>query len=431
MTKYGYIVANTRPYGADIYIDGQPIYDTIGSIIRTPTLISNIVEGLHSLTFRKIGFDDITVMLNVTEGLYSDVGVMLNTSQFFRYPMMLSLQDSQVDNIQVELFLDILQDLQPAPGWPAIPSPSGPYGHIVANTNPDGADIYIDGQPVFDSVGRVATTPSTILNISTGIHRVTFRKQGYFDENIDVLIQNGLYSDVTAILRLRMAPLTQDKWYMEPEYLYMYDQYQLYPYLQHLQPKQRGAVHFDTQPHGADIIIDGQILIDPDTEESIKTPATVLLFEGRRDFFLKLEGHHEVAGYVDVFPGSRVDIFRNLEPIPGSNIRSMDNPYYPGSEYNIAGVYSRSIEEQLKLLYGSIGDILIDSDPQGAYVYIDGYPQMDIEGHIILTPVRITGIAEGMHEIQISIDGHYSKKIIVNIISNILNHAYAKLQAIY
>lgn len=176
------------------------------------------------------------------------------------------------------------------------------------------------------------------------------------------------------------------------------------------QPRQRGSVHFDTQPHGADIIVDGQILINPDTEESIKTPATALLFEGRRDFVLRLQNHHEAHGYVDVFAGSRVDIFRNLEPIPGSNIRSMQRPYpyYPG-----------------------YGDLFIDSEPRGGYVYIDNIPQMDTEGRAILTPVRVMGVMEGMHEVQISLDGYYSKKLIINVISDRLNIAYAKLQPIY
>lgn len=427
MTRYGYIVANSRPSGADIYLDGQPLYDPIGSIVRTPTLISNISEGSHIVTFRKLGFNDITVTIDVIEGIYSDVGAMLNTTQLMRYPMMLSLdeQNPYIDDLQIELYLDILQQssrlssehlqqLQPAPGWPAIPTPSGPYGHIVANTIPDGAEVYLDGQPVYDSMGLVTKTPVTILGISTGVHRVTFRKQGYFDENVNVLIQNGLYSDASAVLRLRMAPMNSSnispplKWYMEPDYMQFAKSVQHYYLQTSLQPRQRGIVHFDTSPHGAIIMVDGQYIVDPDTEEYIRTPANILLFEGRRDFVLKLEGHHDISGYVDIFAGSRVDIFRNLEPIPGSNIRSMPYPYYPG--------YS---------------EILIDSQPQGAYIYIDGYPMTDSMGNAILTPVRITGVMEGLHEVRIAKDGYYEKQLIINVISGQTSNAYAKLQPIY
>ncbi len=178
-----------------------------------------------------------------------------------------------------------------------------------------------------------------------------------------------------------------------------------------LQPRQRGSVHFDTSPHGADIYVDGQILTDPDTEESIKTPATVLLMEGRRDFVLKLTGHQDSHGYVDVFAGSRVDIFRNLEPIPGSNIMYSSEypyPYYPG-----------------------YGDLFIDSNPKGASIYIDTVPLTDNNGNPILTPVRATGVMEGMHEVKLALDGYYEKQLIVNVISNRFNQAYAKLQPIY
>ena len=52
-----------------------------------------------------------------------------------------------------------------------------------------------------------------------------------------------------------------------------------------MQPKSKGVVRFDSQPRGADIIVDGQILINPDTEESVKTPATVSLYEGQSRFY--------------------------------------------------------------------------------------------------------------------------------------------------
>lgn len=75
-----------------------------------------------------------------------------------------------------------------------------------------------------------------------------------------------------------------------------------------------GNVHFDSEPRGADIIVDGQILVNPDTEESIKTPATVSLLEGRRDFIIRLTGSEDATGYVDIIAGTTVNIFRNLNP---------------------------------------------------------------------------------------------------------------------
>ncbi len=413
MIRFGRLIVNTRPGNVEIYMDGQPVLDSLGRIAKSPTMILNVSEGIHNITFSKDGFDNTTVMVNVQEGFDSDVKAILNTSQI-RYPMMLSAQPCT----DVYTNYPYIESLQPAPGWPALPIPQIPYGHIVANTIPDGAEVYLDGQPVFDTVGRIVTTPVTILDITTGVHRVTFKKQGYFDENVDIPIQNGLYSEATAVLRLRMAPMdtlsnydnmlssyTEPKWYMEPDYVQQY----LQPY--YLQPRQRGAVRFGTSPHGAIIMVDGQYIVDPDTEEYIRTPATVLLFEGRRDFVLKLENHHDAVGYVDIYAGSRVDIFRNMEPIPGSNIRSaylLPYPYYPG-----------------------YGDMLIDSNPQGGYIYIDGYPLLNESGNAVLTPVKATGLMEGMHEIIVAKDGYYDKQLIVNVISGQDNRAFANLQSIY
>ena len=179
-----------------------------------------------------------------------------------------------------------------------------------------------------------------------------------------------------------------------------------------LQPRQRGLVRFDTSPHGAQIYIDGYIQVNPDTEESIKTPATLAIIEGRRDYVLKLEGHTPVSGYVDVYAGSKVEIFRNLEPIPGSNIRSMPTYPYPYG-------------------YPGRGDLSIDSSPQGGYVYIDGYAVVDENNMPMKTPVIVTDIMEGIHEIQIALDGYYGKKVFKDVVPNQVNEVHAVLASIY
>ena len=272
MTKFGHIIANSRPGNIDVYLDGQPVLDSEGKIVKTPIIILNISEGVHNITFSKQGYDLTTIMANVQEGSYTYTRAILNT-KFIRYPMMLSNKSSQ-----------------PSPGWPTLPIPQIPYGNLVANTIPDGANVYIDGQPILDSIDRIVTTPTTILNITTGRHKITFRKDGYFDEDVYVYIDNGLYSDAFVVLRPKMVAMST--------------------------------------------------------------------------------------------------------PISG------------------------------------LGDLFIDSNPQGAYVYIDGNTLIDINGHTILTPVRITAVREGLHEVQISLDQYYSKKVFINIIPNQINNVSVTLQPI-
>lgn len=100
-------------------------------------------------------------------------------------------------------------------------------------------------------------------------------------------------------------------------------------YVKSLEARQTGTVSFDTQPHGADIHVDGQIIINPNTEGSINTPATVRLIEGRRDFSLHLRGHKTIEGYVDVIGNKNVDINRNFE------IQTGDLSQQTVSKYNL------------------------------------------------------------------------------------------------
>ena len=80
--------------------------------------------------------------------------------------------------------------------------------------------------------------------------------------------------------------------------------------------------------------------------------------------------------------------------------------------------------------YPGTGDILINSSPQGGSIFIDGNVLIDINGHSILTPVRITAVREGLHEVQISLDGYYSKKVFINIVPDQVNNISVTLQPI-
>lgn len=162
-----------------------------------------------------------------------------------------------------------------------------------------------------------------------------------------------------------------------------------------MQPKQRGTVFFDTQPHGARIYVDGQLLIDPDTEESLRTPERVAIFEGRRDYTFVLEGHKDVHGYVDIYPGTTVSIFRNMEP--GKSEGGWGEP-----------------EPQI-WLGEKTGAIDAYSEPDGADVYIDELPILDQSGNIVTTPVTITDISDGIRQITFVMDGYFNETRSVDV----------------
>ncbi len=178
-----------------------------------------------------------------------------------------------------------------------------------------------------------------------------------------------------------------------------------------MQPKQNGMVRFDSQPRGAEIIVDGQILINPDTEESVKTPATVSLYEGRHDFILRLHGSNDATGYVDVYAGSRVDIFRNFEPgTPGGG----EQP-----------------EPQIWLSVPNAGIIRVYSEPYGADVYLNNNPVRDQSGNIAKTPVTITDVLEGAYQVTFKMPGHLDENKTVDVTAGAWSDVTATMRPDY
>jgi archaellum component FlaG (FlaF/FlaG flagellin family) len=164
-----------------------------------------------------------------------------------------------------------------------------------------------------------------------------------------------------------------------------------------VQPKQLGTVHFDSEPRGAQIIIDGQVVVNPDTEESVRTPATISIFEGRHDFLMRIHGL-SVTGYVDVYEGTTVNIHRNFEPATHGD---WGQP-----------------EPQIWLSNQNVGAIRIYSEPDGAEIYIDGNAVFDQSGQIVRTPVTITDVPDGVRQIIFTMPGYIDEVKMVDIYPN-------------
>ncbi len=175
-----------------------------------------------------------------------------------------------------------------------------------------------------------------------------------------------------------------------------------------MQPKQKGIVFFDTQPHGAKIYVDGQLLINTDTEESLRTPERVSLFEGRRNFTFVLEGHKDVSGYVDVYAGTTVNIFKNMEP--GKSEEGWEEP-----------------EPQIWLGYET-GTIRVYSFPDGANIYIDDNAVRDQSGQIVKAPVVITDVPAGARRVTFRMPGYMEESKIVDVEPGAWSDTYATMR---
>lgn len=233
--------------------------------------------------------------------------------------------------------------------------------------------------------------------------------------------------------------------------------------MQQLQPKQPCTVYFDSDPHGAHIYVDGQILSDPDTGEDLRTPTKAILYEGRRNYTISLEGYEDVSDYVDVFAGVTVNIFRNMEP--GTSEEGWEEPEpqifltAPNTEVlsskmlSVEGAWSdtyytmRPILPKLQSYYqneveimnettnmnmmqepfypespeipcafpekpgetATQGSIVMTTYPLGGTIIMDGKTVIDLDtGDPITTPVQLV-MSFGFHDLRFHLDGFFDE----------------------
>ena len=76
-----------------------------------------------------------------------------------------------------------------------------PIGNANIDSNPQGAKLCIDGQPVLDSTGTTVFTPVLITDIPAGQRRFAFHLPGYYREciNVDIIENQTIDIFVTQI----------------------------------------------------------------------------------------------------------------------------------------------------------------------------------------------------------------------------------------
>lgn len=86
------------------------------------------------------------------------------------------------------------------PNLPNLPNLIQSYGTIRMYSTPEGAEIYIDGNPLRDASGNIAKTPLILTGVNAWLHWVIFKMSGYFDEIKLVGVIEGRISDVHATM---------------------------------------------------------------------------------------------------------------------------------------------------------------------------------------------------------------------------------------
>ncbi|HTY15447.1 MAG TPA: PEGA domain-containing protein, partial [Methanoregulaceae archaeon] len=225
----GSISVSSSPTGALVYLDSVNTGQT------TNTLLANIAPGSHSLVLNLTGYKNSTVQVLVIAGQTAQVFATLT------------------------------------PVKPPVPT----TGSINVNSNPTGAEIFLDG------MDTGVQTVSVLSEIQPGSHSVLLNLTGYKNGTAQVTVVKGQ----TAQVYISLTPLPPP----EPT---------------------NGSISVNSDPTGAEIFLDGM-----DTGKD----TNVVLDEiqpGVHSVLLNLTGYYNSTVPVTVVKGQTAQVFVSLVPIP-------------------------------------------------------------------------------------------------------------------
>jgi Protein kinase domain/PEGA domain len=233
----GQMLVDSTPQGAQVTVDGR----TDPSYV-TPFVLSNLAPGQHSVTTSKTGFGSESRMVNVTSGTRASVMVRLSQAM----------------------------------------------ATLVVNSNPPGANIYIDGHDTGTK------TPGQV-SVNKGQHVVLVRKMGYIDETMNQQFVLGQTFNFAPTLR----PLGN------------VDDMRTVGKMSRLfggkAQAGQGIVSIRTQPKGAQVAINEHVM-------DKNSPLDVALDPGNYVIDISMSGYAPVHKVISVDKGDKVTVDENLQP---------------------------------------------------------------------------------------------------------------------
>jgi len=221
----GMVTIVTEPLGGNLYVDGK--YRGV-----TPVTVDNMLPGRHEILIRKPGYDD-----------YRDVV-----------------------SVAIDKNIEYTEYLVPLPD----------SGFISITSNPDGADVTIDGS----SAGK---TPTNLQRISAGNHTIELAKAGYWNFTAILPIAGGESTLATADLTIIPTSST---------------------------------LYFDSSPRGLEIFLNGTF--------KGNTPATFETMPSG-DYLLEFRNYQgSVNQSFQFLPGATYDVYASLSNESEGTIRNTE-----------------------------------------------------------------------------------------------------------
>lgn len=202
----GSIFVDSSPESAQIWLNGE------NTSLVTPNTIKDLTPGSYFVTLKVQNYNDTTFSVNVEENKLTSVSITLRSS----------------------------------------------YGSIYVSSNPDGAEIWLDG------ISTSKLTPGTISGLLAGEYSVTLKLQNYIDTTFNVQVNAGQQTSKNIILK-PLATL--------------------------------GNIYISSVPAGAQIWVEGvnTIQVTPDTVNNIE--------EGIWSVTLRLQDYKDTTFSVSVTAG--------------------------------------------------------------------------------------------------------------------------------
>jgi PEGA domain len=418
----GNIYIGSSPANAQIFLD------SVNTNKVTPDTIKNIVTGLHKITLKKNGYIDTTFQVTVEEKNIVSKTITLN---------------------------------------PAVTK-----GNVYIESNPNGAQIFLDG------MNTAKITPDTLKEIATGLHKITLKENNYIDTVINVVIQNNK----TISESIKLTPkITTGNIYLSSNpagaqvFLDSINTGKTTPdTLKNISPGNhkitlkknnyvdtsvtiavnvnqtasktiiltqviiRGNIFIESVPVGAQIFIDSK-------NTNKLTPDSLLNYPvGNHSITLKKNDYRDttfqvnVIGYLTVskkvtlasingsiFIGSNpsgAEIYLSDQSTSKTTPDTIKNlaagtykitlkytEYYDTSFYAVVSQNKVTSENITMIKMIQRGDLFIRSNPSGAGIYVDN----NNTGKS--TPDTIKGLVVGSHDVTLKLNGYFDASLTVNI----------------
>ncbi|HWQ65488.1 MAG TPA: PEGA domain-containing protein [Methanospirillum sp.] len=197
------------------------------------------------------------VVGNIAPGRHE---VRITRPGFDDYREWVSLQNKESGSLKVTL----------------VPNTLASGGSVVITTEPPGAAVYLDET----FMGTTETgRPLSMTNVSSGTHQIYVSLKNYEDYAAQVIVGPGAMTPVS--IRMNPSPM----------------------------PQACGLLILNSDPSGADIVIDGQL-------KGVTPAAIESVCSGKHTYTLSIAGYKEYSAPIDLIPGQVLQVHTVLSPAP-------------------------------------------------------------------------------------------------------------------